>query len=99
MVSAAREYFNASGSYEDQNMRLAEACLHLLTKPHDKIREELDLIASLPLLKDFNVFMLPLHVRLCQDKMTLIEEALKSSSTAYKQYPKVYNDIVLYIDM
>ena len=61
VVRAAREYFNASGSYEDQNMRLAEICLKLFPKSVERIKEELDLISALPMLQDFKIFMLPLR--------------------------------------
>lgn len=60
VVRAAKEYFNASGSHDDQNMRLAETCLNLFPNAHEKIKEELDLIAVLPLLQDFKVILLPL---------------------------------------
>lgn len=60
VVRAAREYFNASGSYEDQNMRLAEICLELFPKSEKRIKDELDLISALPMLSDFKIFMLPL---------------------------------------
>lgn len=61
MVSAAREHFNASGSYDDVNMRLAETCLGLLDDSDADIMIETNLILSLPLLADFNICMLPLH--------------------------------------
>jgi len=61
VVRAAREYFNASGDHEDGNITLARCCLSIIKRPHAAITEELNLIAALPLLKEFNILMLPLH--------------------------------------
>ncbi|XP_067933304.1 NBAS subunit of NRZ tethering complex-like [Watersipora subatra] len=89
VVRAAKEYFNSSGSHADHNMELAEACLRLFSSNHPKIKEELDLIQALPLLLDFGITLIPLRVRLCEDRLELIKEAIRSSKTSYKQYPKL----------
>ena len=60
-------------------------CLDLFpTPPPPEIRSELNLIASLALLDDFGIKMLPVQVRLCENKLDLIRSCLDSSPTAYK---------------
>ncbi|XP_072038105.1 NBAS subunit of NRZ tethering complex-like [Amphiura filiformis] len=85
VLSAAEEYFNSSADLMDSCMDLARACLQLITDRPSSIQEELDLIASLALLDDFNVSILPLQVRLCKNRLELIEKVLKSSPNSYKQ--------------
>ena len=52
--------------------------------PPPEIRSELNLIASLALLDDFGIKMLPVQIRLCENKLDLIRNCLDSSPTAYK---------------
>ena len=54
------------------------------TPPPPELRSELNLIASLSLLDDFGIKMLPVQVRLCENKLDLIRNCLDSSPTAYK---------------
>ena len=54
-----------------------------------EICSELNLIASLSLLDDFGIKMLPVQVRLCENKLDLIRSCLDSSPTAYKKVPEV----------
>ena len=55
------------------------------------MQNELNLIASLALLDDFNVSMLPVQVRLSENKLDIVRSILDSSPTAYKSYFKVMN--------
>ena len=65
-------------------------CLDLFpTPPPPEIRSELSLIASLALLDDFGIKMLPVQVRLCENKLDLIRSCLDSSSNAYKNVHEV----------
>ena len=62
-------------------------CLDLFpTPPPPELRSELNLIASLSLLDDFGIKMLPVQVRLCENKLDLIRSCLDSSPSAYKNY-------------
>ncbi len=53
------------------------------------MQEELNLIASLALLDDFNVSMLPVQVRLCDNKLDIVRNILDSAPSAYKKHEKV----------
>ncbi|CAK1601604.1 unnamed protein product [Parnassius mnemosyne] len=83
VLSAAREYFNSASALTDPALDLARCCLTLIEDENDEIQQELDLIAALPLLSAFGLTILPIQVRLCEDKMTLIQECLKLDHTAY----------------
>ena len=63
-LSAAREYFDSSANLSDPCMDLARACLNLILDAPPPIQAELDLIASLALLEEFKVPVLPLQVRI-----------------------------------
>lgn len=65
------------------------ACLGLFSSPASEVQKELNLIASLALLDDFQVSMLPVQVRLCENKLDIVRSVLDSSPTAYKKYDKV----------
>ncbi|XP_068083289.1 NBAS subunit of NRZ tethering complex [Anabrus simplex] len=84
VLQVAREYFDSSGSLVDPSMELAKACLHLIVDEDEDIQENLDLIASLQMLNDFGLTMLPLHVRQCSDRMRLVEACIRKKSTAYR---------------
>ncbi|XP_033108783.1 neuroblastoma-amplified sequence-like [Anneissia japonica] len=88
-VEAAREYFNSSANLMDPSMGLARSCLQIMKDIPDVIQQELDLVASLALLDDFKVSVLPLQVRLCEDRLELVAEALESSPNAYKDLRKL----------
>ncbi|GAA6077045.1 NBAS subunit of NRZ tethering complex isoform X1 [Tachysurus ichikawai] len=61
------------------------SCLQLITDCPPSIQEELDLISALSRLEDFGVKVLPLQVRLRDDRLSLIKECIAQCSTAYKQ--------------
>ncbi|XP_078722681.1 NBAS subunit of NRZ tethering complex isoform X1 [Lampetra fluviatilis] len=86
VLGAAREYFNASKSLADDSMDVARECLKLITDAPPRVQEELDLMSALALLEEFKLEMLPLEVRLCQDRLSLIKKVMEQSSWAYK-YP------------
>ncbi|CAB3379605.1 Hypothetical predicted protein [Cloeon dipterum] len=84
ILKASREYFDSSESLSDSSMDYAKSCLLLITDENDEIKEELDLIASLQILKDFGVSILPIQVRLTPNKLKLLRDCLKARATAYR---------------
>ncbi|XP_013918331.1 PREDICTED: neuroblastoma-amplified sequence [Thamnophis sirtalis] len=89
VLAASREYFNSSTSLTDTCMDLARSCLQLITDCPSVIQEELDLIRSLSYFDEFGVKILPLQVRLCSDRLSLIKECLSRLPTNYKQSAKL----------
>uniref|UniRef100_A0A8B9FVP3 NBAS subunit of NRZ tethering complex n=1 Tax=Amazona collaria TaxID=241587 RepID=A0A8B9FVP3_9PSIT len=89
VLAASREYFNSSTSLTDICMDLARCCLQLIVDCPSAIQEELDLIRALGYLEEFGVKMLPLQVRLCSDRLSLIKDCLAQMSTNYKQSAKL----------
>ncbi|CAI5769585.1 neuroblastoma-amplified sequence isoform X1 [Podarcis lilfordi] len=89
VLAASREYFNSSTSLTDTCMDLARSCLQLITDCPPVVQEELDLIRALSYLEEFGVKILPLQVRLCSDRLSLIKECLRQLPTSYKQSAKL----------
>ncbi|XP_057318854.1 NBAS subunit of NRZ tethering complex-like [Microplitis mediator] len=89
VLKASREYFNSSKSLHDSNMELARACIHLIEDENPLIQEEYDLINSLQILNEFNINILPLQVRLCHDRLKLIESCLNNKRDAYKRQQRL----------
>ncbi|XP_046481059.1 NBAS subunit of NRZ tethering complex [Neodiprion pinetum] len=91
VLQASTEYFNSSKSLTDSSMELAKACLYLIEDDNPAIKEEYELISSLQILNDFNVNVLPLQVRLSQDRIKLIESCLNNQEDAYKSTQRLLN--------
>ncbi|XP_063771451.1 NBAS subunit of NRZ tethering complex isoform X2 [Pseudophryne corroboree] len=89
VLAASREYFNSSATLTDNCMDLARSCLQLITDCPDSVQEELDLIRSLGYLEEFGVKILPLQVRLCSSRLSLIKKCISQSQTSYKQSAKL----------
>ncbi|XP_048258558.1 NBAS subunit of NRZ tethering complex-like isoform X1 [Haliotis rufescens] len=89
VLSSAQEYFNSSAHLMDSCMDLARSCLNLILDTPAAVQQELDLIASLALLDDFGVSVLPLQVRLSTDRLGLVQEAVSKRPAAYKQSQKL----------
>ncbi|XP_048153364.1 NBAS subunit of NRZ tethering complex isoform X3 [Corvus hawaiiensis] len=89
VLAAGREYFNSSTSLTDSCMELARCCLQLIEDSPSAVQEELDLIRALGYLEEFGVKILPLQVRLCSDRLSLIKDCLAQTSTNYKQSAKL----------
>ncbi|XP_066532404.1 NBAS subunit of NRZ tethering complex [Hoplias malabaricus] len=85
VLASAREYFNSSATLTDPCINLARSCLQLISDCPPPIQEELDLISALSQLEHFGVKVLPLQVRLCEDRLSLIKECISQCPTAYKQ--------------
>ncbi|XP_033611926.1 neuroblastoma-amplified sequence isoform X1 [Fukomys damarensis] len=89
VLAASREYFNSSTSLTDSCMDLARCCLQLIADRPTAIQEELDLIQALGCLEEFGVKILPLQVRLCTDRISLIKECISQSPMCYRQSAKL----------
>ncbi|XP_046978708.1 NBAS subunit of NRZ tethering complex-like isoform X2 [Vanessa cardui] len=83
VLNAATEYFNSASSLTDPALEIARCCLLLIEDGNKEIEQELDLISALPILSAFNLTILPIQVRLCEDRMKLIEDCLASDPNAY----------------
>lgn len=83
VLNAAKEYFNSASTLNDPALELARCCLSLIKDGNPEIQRELDLIAALQILSAFDLPLLPIQVRLCEDHMSLIEECLKLDQNAY----------------
>ncbi|KAK7115948.1 NBAS subunit of NRZ tethering complex-like [Littorina saxatilis] len=88
-LSAACEYFDSSANLTHVCMDLARSCLNLILDSPPPVQEELDIIASLAILDDFSVSILPLQVRLSKNRLDLVRQAVASKPTNYKQSQKL----------
>ncbi|XP_063549140.1 NBAS subunit of NRZ tethering complex-like [Cydia strobilella] len=88
-AACAREYFNSSGELREPALQRAKCALTLIQDENEEIQKELDLIASLEILSAFNLDILPIQVRLCEDRLTLIEKCLQSDPSAYMASSKL----------
>ncbi|XP_037298727.1 neuroblastoma-amplified sequence isoform X2 [Manduca sexta] len=87
--NAAKEYFNSASALDDPTLELARCCLSLIKDGNPEIQKEMDLISALHLLSSFNLTLLPIQVRLCEDRMILIDECLKLDPKAYMASAKL----------
>uniref|UniRef100_A0AAY5EXF8 Sec39 domain-containing protein n=1 Tax=Electrophorus electricus TaxID=8005 RepID=A0AAY5EXF8_ELEEL len=85
VLASAREYFNSAATLSDPCIGLARSCLRLISDCPPLIQEELDLITALSRLEDFGVKVLPLQVRLQDDRLSLLKQCMCQCSMAYKQ--------------
>ena len=81
-----------------QKPLLFRACLHLIQDSPTDITRELDLIDALSLLDGFGVRMLPLQVRMREDRTEIIKEALQEKSYTYKNSQRVRMDLCKGLD-
>ncbi|KAK3865525.1 hypothetical protein Pcinc_028882 [Petrolisthes cinctipes] len=86
VVSAATHYFNSSENHTDHAMDLARQCLRLIECDNEDIKREKDLITALQILPDFGILLLPLQVRLCEDRLGLISQCLESKQGGYYRH-------------
>ncbi|XP_066274218.1 NBAS subunit of NRZ tethering complex-like [Branchiostoma lanceolatum] len=89
VLKAGQEYFNSASKSRDVSLDLARKCFQLIEDVPTTIQQELDLLSAVQLLDDFHVDILPLQVRLCEDKLTLISKVLNSDDNSYKQSGKL----------
>ncbi|XP_013176850.1 PREDICTED: neuroblastoma-amplified sequence-like [Papilio xuthus] len=91
VIDSSKEYFNSASSLTDPALELAKCCLSLIEDENEDIKKELDLISSLSLLNSFGLTILPIQVRLCEDRMLLIKECLTLNRNAYLASHKLLN--------
>ncbi|GIY81302.1 neuroblastoma-amplified sequence [Caerostris extrusa] len=89
VLTASQEYFNSASDSSDPCMSLAKSCLKLIEDVPASIEEEFDLISSVSLLKEFSVDILPLQVRLYENRMAIVKEALQKKEKNYKKSHKI----------
>ncbi|CAH1796434.1 unnamed protein product [Owenia fusiformis] len=89
VIMAAQQYFNSSANIMDPGMDLARASLQLIKGTSATIQAEYDLIASLSLLDDFGVTILPLQVRLNKKRIELVQQSIDKRPRAYKKSHKL----------
>eukprot|EP00117_Sycon_ciliatum_P023048 scpid5108/ scgid19701/ Neuroblastoma-amplified sequence; Neuroblastoma-amplified gene protein homolog len=89
VVDSAREYFNSAASLDDPDMILACECLDLIKVESPAIQAELNLVNAVKLLNDFSVPILPLQVRLHEDRLSLVKSCIAASPTSYKDSDKL----------
>ncbi|XP_054277597.1 NBAS subunit of NRZ tethering complex-like isoform X1 [Macrosteles quadrilineatus] len=89
VLQAATHHFDSAETLTDHQISLARGCLNIITDDNAEIQEEKDLIAGLQLLNEFKISILPVQVRLCKERMQLIESCLTSRPTSYKDYHKL----------
>ncbi|GFR05331.1 neuroblastoma-amplified sequence [Trichonephila clavata] len=89
VLAASHEYFNSSSDASDPCMSLAKSCLKLIEDVPASIEEEFDLITSISLLKEFSVTILPLQVRLSENRMSIVKEVLQKNERNYKKSHKI----------
>jgi len=87
VLDAAQTYYDSASSYSDPDIDLAKVCLNLMQDLKEpKIAQMFDLIDAVKLLnKDFRMEILPLTVRLCQDKIGLMKTAMNNTRGGYKK--------------
>ncbi|RDD46288.1 Neuroblastoma-amplified sequence [Trichoplax sp. H2] len=89
VLKAAQEYFDSSKDYSDRNTSYARKCLSLISVTTPEIEAEINLINSLSYLSDLGLFMLPLEIRLCENRLNLIRNALGANPKNYLKYEKL----------
>lgn len=79
VLEAARKYINISTSIKDDNLTLARICLKLIKDKNSSIQSENHLILAMHVLHEFNVNVLPLNIRNCENKAVLLDKCLQKS--------------------
>ncbi|XP_065910966.1 NBAS subunit of NRZ tethering complex-like isoform X2 [Dysidea avara] len=89
VLSAAQDYFNSASSPSDHEMDLAQQCLDLIGETVSEITAEKELIEAMRLLASCQVSILPVKVRLCVNKLEIIDLVLKSNPALCKSSDKI----------
>lgn len=89
VVNAAQEYFNSATNLSHFSMIMAKTCLNLIEDSSEDIQKELDLIESLSILEEFGISILPLQIRLKENRLDLVKESINSRTNAYRQSEKL----------
>jgi len=90
VLDAAKEYFNSGANLIDPILDLSRKSLSIIEDSPPLVQYELDLIAALGILHDFDLNILPVQVRLCEDKFDLIRRIATSGSASYRKTAKIH---------
>lgn len=77
VLEAGRKYINASTNINDDNLTLARICLKLIKEKSDEIQAEINLILAMHVLHEFSVKLVPLGIRMFENKENLVDKCLK----------------------
>ncbi|XP_068626445.1 NBAS subunit of NRZ tethering complex-like isoform X2 [Battus philenor] len=83
ILDVSKEYFNSASCLTEPALDLAKSCLSLIEDENEEIQQELDLITALPLFSSFKLTIIPIQVRLCENRLSLIEQCLTLNQNAY----------------
>jgi hypothetical protein len=101
VINSTQEYFNSASNYYDPDMDFARACLqlidlnpnHISHQEYVKLKQLLDneynLINAMKLINDFNLNLLPVQVRLNQNRIDIVKDILSKNKGAYAEYEKL----------
>ena len=78
VLDACREYFNSSENLTDSGLDLATQCLTLIPAPDEELQQEKDLISAVHLIAEYGLEMVPLKLRLSQNRLLLVDQVLQS---------------------
>ncbi|XP_076799505.1 NBAS subunit of NRZ tethering complex-like [Clavelina lepadiformis] len=91
VLSASKEYFDAASVPLNDNklIKLSRLCLLLMTDLPAAVQQQLNLIEAVVLLNAFEVEMLPLEVRICKDRLLIVQKVLNQSPSNYAKVESV----------
>ncbi|KAL7413320.1 secretory pathway protein Sec39-domain-containing protein [Mrakia frigida] len=101
VLSASVEFYeNAeTGNLHEGEMKLAYACLSVVTPPTPALKREQAFIEATSKITSYNLLsssnnpLSPLEIRLSKDRLSLVSQVLSASDDAYK-HPEVILDLV-----
>ena len=78
VLSAAREYFNAASSMTDPSLDCVAECLRVLPQESAAVDTELRLLEGVRVLASYGCTLLPLQVRLHQDRPQIVIDLVEA---------------------
>ncbi|KAI5745969.1 hypothetical protein M8J76_015941 [Diaphorina citri] len=84
VLEAGRKYINVSINVKDDNLTLARICLKLIKDKTEDIQAEINLILAMHVLHEFNVKLVPLGIRMFENKANLLDKCLRQAR-AYRR--------------
>lgn len=103
VIAASQEYVNASSNYLDPDMDFAQECLRLVENMIGKhadndanvqqcvqlVKNENNLIKSLKLIAELDYSILPVQIRLKENKYDIIKDILDKNENVYKRHDRL----------
>ncbi|KAK2701260.1 hypothetical protein QYM36_020070 [Artemia franciscana] len=83
------EFIDSASSFDDPALLQAQRCLEIFTEPVETINQQLDFISALFILEEFGVQALPSQVRLNEDKIFYVKEAILARPVNYRKKQKL----------